>query len=329
MSANEHPFAPYVRILGKGKQGSRSLTAEEARAAMGMILDREVLPEQLGAFLMLLRVKEEQPDELAGFARAVRERLPASGALSVDLDWSTYAGKRRHLPWFLLSALVLAGSGVRVFMHGAGGHTPGRLYVEDQLHLFGLKTAESWLDAELQIQQGHFCYASLDIISPVLADIIQLRPVLGLRSPVHTLCRMLNPLDAPYRIDGVFHPAYGPMHQQTAKQLGQNNSVTIKGDGGEAEIRPDHDCVLQWVRNGEYEDQIWPRQLTQRAVRESSLEPLDLLTLWRGASNHDYGEAAVLDTLSVCLKLLGRADSVDQARKQAQELWQQRDRALY
>ncbi len=77
MSQTEHPFAPYVRILGKGKQGSRALSAEEAEDAMGMILDGQVRPEQLGAFLMLLRVKEETPDELAGFVRAVATRMAA------------------------------------------------------------------------------------------------------------------------------------------------------------------------------------------------------------------------------------------------------------
>ena len=46
----EHPFAQYVRILGKGKTGSRSLTEDEAREAMGMILSGEVQDVQLGAF---------------------------------------------------------------------------------------------------------------------------------------------------------------------------------------------------------------------------------------------------------------------------------------
>jgi len=63
----EHPFAPYVRILGKGKTGSRSLDFDEARSAFTMILRGTVEPVQLGAFLMLLRVKEETPEELAGF----------------------------------------------------------------------------------------------------------------------------------------------------------------------------------------------------------------------------------------------------------------------
>ena len=70
--ATEHAFAPYVRALGKGKRGSRSLSQDEARDAMSMILHQQVEPEQLGAFLMLLRLKEETPGELAGFVEAVR-----------------------------------------------------------------------------------------------------------------------------------------------------------------------------------------------------------------------------------------------------------------
>jgi anthranilate phosphoribosyltransferase len=88
----EHPFAPFVRILGKGKRGARNMTRAEAREAMVMVLDEKVEDTQLGAFLMLLRHKEESPDELAGFTEAVRERLHAP-ELTVDIDWPTYAGK--------------------------------------------------------------------------------------------------------------------------------------------------------------------------------------------------------------------------------------------
>ena len=69
----EHRFAEYIRIIGKGKKGSRPLTQEEAYQAMKMILANEVEPIQLGAFLMLMRVKEETPEELAGFVLAARE----------------------------------------------------------------------------------------------------------------------------------------------------------------------------------------------------------------------------------------------------------------
>ncbi len=89
----EHPFAQFVRILGKGKRGARNLTREEAREAMGMVLDEQVEETQLGAFLMLLRHKEESAEEMAGFTDALRQRLEVP-TLAVDLDWPTYAAAR-------------------------------------------------------------------------------------------------------------------------------------------------------------------------------------------------------------------------------------------
>lgn len=85
----EHPFAQYVRIVGKGKNGARSLSYDEAYDAFSMILKGEVLDVQLGAFLMLLRVKEEAVDELAGFVQATKDQLNFQ-ALDIDLDWSSY-----------------------------------------------------------------------------------------------------------------------------------------------------------------------------------------------------------------------------------------------
>ena len=85
-----HPFARFVQILGRGKTRSRSLTIEEAQEAMSMVLAGEVLPEQLGAFLMLLRMKEESPEEIAGFVRAARARMavpPALPPASLGATW--------------------------------------------------------------------------------------------------------------------------------------------------------------------------------------------------------------------------------------------------
>ena len=95
----EHPFAQFVRIVGKGKNGARSLTYDEAYQAFSMILKNEVLDVQLGAFLMLLRVKEESVDELTGFVQATKDQLNFQ-PLAVDLDWSSYAGKRKHTRGF-------------------------------------------------------------------------------------------------------------------------------------------------------------------------------------------------------------------------------------
>ena len=215
----EHPFAQYIRIIGKGKNGARHLTEEEAFAAMQMLLTDSVRDEQVGAFMMLMRMKEESAAELTGFARAVKQQIPAC-ELQPDIDWPCYAGKKRQLPWFLLAALALADSGKKVFMHGFDFHTIGRTYAEDSLKQLGIKSANSLQQAQQQLEENNFSYLCLSHFSDFLAQIMGKRNIFGLRTPVHTLARLLNPLNAHTVLQGIFHPAYQGVHQQANVALG-------------------------------------------------------------------------------------------------------------
>ncbi len=326
----EHPFAQYVRILGKGKNGSRALTREEALASFRMVMHDEVQPEQLGAYLMLLRVKEEEPEELAGFIRAVRETIQRpTDAPKVDLDWSSYAGKRRQLPWFILSTLLLAQNGTKIFMHGASGHTAGRLYTRDVLGELGIAPCTTMAKAAQRIEDTNFAYLDLEFLSPKLHEIIEMRPLLGLRSPVHTIARMLNPFDADYVMQGIFHPGYRPMHQEAALLLGMPHLAVIKGDGGEIERNPDTACLVQSVHDGEMSDEEWPALFNTRHMKDEELNVSRLRDLWEGADDDEYGTAAVIGTTAIALKLLGRADSIATAERQAADLWQARSRERF
>ncbi len=323
----EHPFAQYIRILGKGKIGSRPLTQDEAYQSMKMILADEVLPVQLGAFLMLMRVKEETPEELAGFVLAARESCKLSNDKAiVNLDWSSYAGKRRHLPWFLLSALLLAENGTHVFMHGASGPSSDRLYTQDMLKYLGLKYSSSIEQTRQQLEQQYFSYLSLEHICPKLHEIIELRPLLGLRSPVHTLVRLLNPFNAQYSIQGIFHPGYRPVHQQAAALLHQPHAAVLKGEGGETERNPDMDCLVQSVHNGELLDENWPALFARRHVKSEELDPKQLPLIWQGSINDEFAENSIIGTAAIALKLLGKANTQQEAHQLATDYWLNRDK---
>ncbi len=329
MTAEEHPFAATVRILGRGPTLSRSLTIEEAEAAMAMILRGEVRPEQLGAFLMLLRVKEETPAEIAGFVRGARATFELPDPLpQVDLDWSSYAGKRRQLPWFLLAALTLAQDGVRIFMHGTEGHTPGRLYTRATLEALGLPIAATLAEAARQIETDGFAYLPLEGMSPRLYEIIQLRPVLGLRSPVHTLARMLNPFEAPTLLQGIFHPNYMSIHRGAAQLLGQPRMAVFRGEGGEIERRPNKPCqVLSIDDGGSLGDLDWPPMLSSsQQPHDEVMDISRLVGFWRGEVEDDYATAAVTGTLAIALHTLGRAADPGAAQALAETLWAARDR---
>lgn len=326
LSSQEHPFAEFIKILGKGKKGARPMTQGEAYRAMHMILAGDVLPIQLGAFLMLMRIKEETSEELAGFVEAVREYLNFSTNVAVDLDWSSYAGKRRQLPWFLLSTFLLAENGITVFMHGAGGHTEGRLYTEKVLEAIGMQPACSLHEAEQQLTERRFSYLSLEHICPSLFDMINLRPIMGLRSPVHTLVRLINPFNASHSIQGIFHPSYRQVHQKAALLLGERNMAVLKGEGGETERNPDVECLVQSVSDGELNDEIWPALFARRHMKAESLSPVLLKQVWRGEYEDEYGVASVVATTAVALKLLGRADTQEAAQSLAQFFWDKRQR---
>ena len=67
---SEHVRAALTTIVEGG-----TLSLDEARLAMGAVMDGEATPAQLAALLMGLRMRGETVDELAGFATAMRERV--------------------------------------------------------------------------------------------------------------------------------------------------------------------------------------------------------------------------------------------------------------
>lgn len=320
----EHPFAQYIRVLGKGPSLSRPLTRDEARAAAAMVLAGQVEPVQLGAFLCLLRVKTETADEVAGFAEAARAILAVpSDAPAVDLDWPSYAGKSRRLPWYVLSALLLAGSGIRVFMHGAEGHTEGRIWPSAALAALGVPAARSLAEAAGRLRTANFAHLPLEILCPPLHALMGLRGLLGLRSPIHTVARMLNPFRAPAGIVGVAHPHYRPVHQEAAQMLGQPRLAVFKGEGGEAERRPEKPALVFSTDGDCMRQEEWP-PLPATPPAEEPLDLSYLAAVWRGTVDDAYAAAVVAATAAVPLKLMGRAASTDEALALATRLWTER-----
>jgi anthranilate phosphoribosyltransferase len=326
--STEHPFAHFIRILGKGKAGTRSLTQDEARSAFSMVLRGAVEPVQLGAFLMLLRVKEETPEELAGFVEASRDCLlaPPPG-LRAEIDWSSYAGKKHQHPWFILAILLLAEAGHAVFIHGSGGHTPGRLYTEDALRQLRLPVATNWAQVGQQLNSDNLSYLPLEHFCPSLQSLIQLRPLFGLRSPVNTLTRMINPLRASASMQSVFHPAYARLHQETDLRLGQLRALVFKGDSGEVEIKPQADTRLCLLQDRQQQEILMPRALTYRveSVSSPSIEPVR--SLWRDRSRDDYGLATTLATTAAALLVIVPGLDLKAAHQKALQMWESRRRS--
>ncbi len=323
----EHEFAQYVRILGKGRKGTRSLDYNEALAAMSMILNGQCEDVQLGAFMMLLRVKEESGAELAGFTQAAKNFIQENNPTTIkaDLDWSSYAGKRRHLPWYTLASLALADNGYRVFMHGAHGHTANRVYTRQALDQLGIQPATNWQETEQQLNASNFSFMDMETLCPPLQKIINLRSIFGLRSPVHSFARLLNPLDCKFVTQGVFHPGYGPSHQQSAKLLGYSRLSILKGEGGECEYNPDSEFKMHHCFDGDLQEEVWPALFAKRHVKPKTLDLSKLKKVWQGTEKDDYAHGAIVGTLAYAARLMGVQTDHQACLEQGKQWWSKRN----
>ncbi|QUJ77322.1 glycosyl transferase family protein [Sulfitobacter albidus] len=317
-------IAPYVRILGRGPGRARSLDQDEARAAMAIILSGQAAPEAIGALLMLMRMKGETAAELAGFVQAARAQIDVP-RLAPALDWPSYAaGRTRGLPWFLLSAKLVAQAGYPVLLHGWNSHQSSHADVRRGCRALGIHIATDQATAQETLAAHGIAYLPLEILSPPMFALLQLRDTFGLRSCINTVVRLLNPFAANAAVQGVFHPVYREIQADASALLGQKNLSVIKGGGGEFERHPSKDIAAFGLRNGAPWQGKAAAQLDEiRRLAPVAPDASDLTALWAGQLKDPFAQAVVEGTTALALETLGVADADSRARA----LWENRSRS--
>lgn len=305
-------LSAHVATLGRGPGRSRALTRDEAADAMRLMLRDDTAPEAIGALLMLLRMKGETDAEIAGLASAAQAGLPSLPM--ADLDWPSYAaGRTRGLPWFLLSARLVAMAGHRVMLHGINGTD-----ASVRAHLTSAGILDTLPGPDMPA--GGIAYLPLEQVHPRLHHLLSLRPVLGLRSCINTVCRMLNPSRAAASVQGVFHPSYRLLQADAARLMGWQNLTVIKGGGGEFERLPGKDIAGFGLRDGAPFEQVFPALNTQKGRLSEVAPGLSLSSLWSGAQHDQAAADIVIGTAALALDTLGD----ERPETRARQLWNTR-----
>jgi anthranilate phosphoribosyltransferase len=322
----ETEFATFVATLGRGPGRSRALTRDEARTAFGMVLRNEPDPHQVGAFLMLLRFRGEDAEEITGMVQAARAHAnPGHDDLGVDLDWPSYgAGRTRGAPWFLLSALALARSGTTVLMHGSNDFSSS-ISVEDGMAALGMRPGTDLTSAATTLRAHRFAYLPLRAMAPAVDRLLDMRRLFGLRSPVNTVARLLNPADAPFGVDGVFHPPYIDVHLGVAERMARRRLLVLKGGGGEAERVPLKPTTAS----------VWDQETGRREIPLAAIEglrphpaatdtPGGFAAVWSGEASPETPLATIQGTIALALLAMGRTGDPALAMDQAATIWAER-----
>ena len=222
-------IAQYIKVIGRGKDGAKPLTREQACDLFGQVLDGTVTDLEVGGFCLAMRIKGETPEEMAGFLDATYQRMqrfPASERPVVVLP--SYNGARKLPVLTPLLALLLAREGLPVLVHGTATES-GRIFTSNVLAALDI----SALTAIKTIANGEVVFAPTELLCPGLKRLLDVRRAVGLRNPAHSLVKIMNPcLGKALVVSSYTHPEYAVSMAQTFELI-QANALLLRGTEGE------------------------------------------------------------------------------------------------
>ncbi|MFZ6772858.1 DNA-binding protein YbiB [Undibacterium sp. SXout7W] len=259
-SPHKEPLAAarFIKEIGRGKDGARSMSSDDAQMLYAAMLDGRVSDLELGAILLSMRIKGESVDEIAGFLRAAKEFvLPLhapSGAQFAPVVIPSYNGARKKANLTPLLALLLARRGVPVLVHGVL-HDAGRVTTAEIFEVMQHPLSAHVVHAEQQMQQGQVSFMAIDVLSPAMARLLSMRRVLGVRNSTHTLVKLLQPFQhAALRLASYTHPEYFTMLQHYFSHHTQHESGDVflmRGTEGETVASTGRAQQIDWFHAGE------------------------------------------------------------------------------
>lgn len=224
----------YIKEIGRGARGAKSLDRAQATDLFGQVLDGSITDLEMGAFCLAMRIKGETPEEMAGFLDATHARLarfPATGRPLVVLP--SYNGARRLPVLTPLLALLLAREGLPVLVHGAATEST-RVLASNVLAALDVPA----LAAIRPIADGETVFAPTELLSPGLKRLLDVRRVVGLRNPGHSVVKLMQPGLGDCVVVGSYtHPEYARSMAATFELTGMT-ALLSRGLEGESVADP-------------------------------------------------------------------------------------------
>ncbi|XOB98305.1 anthranilate phosphoribosyltransferase [Deinococcota bacterium DY0809b] len=252
----------------------KALTQDEARALMGRIMAGELSPVQTAALLAALKVRGETPDEIAGFARAMRE---AATPVRVEGELVDVVGTGGDgAGTFNISttvAFVLAAAGLKVAKHGnrAASSKSGSA---DVLEALGINIELEPEQVARAIEEVGIGFLFARTHHPAMRHVAPVRAELKTRTVFNVLGPLTNPARARYFLLGVYAPALLEPMAYALGELGAVGAWVVHSRGTDELTLGENEVVE--LRNGRL------RRFTFRAA-DYGLEEAPLAALAGGA----------------------------------------------
>ena len=257
-AAHDAPFAAarFIKEIGRGKKGARSMSRADADALYAAMLAGRVSDLELGGILLAMRIKGESVDEIAGFLDAGERSfapLAAPAGPCAPVIIPSYNGARKLANLTPLLALLLAREGVPVLVHGVSTD-PGRVTTAEIFAAMGLAPATTHAEAAAAFARHEPCFMPIAALAPRMAHLLSLRRILGVRNSTHTLVKIMQPFAGPaLRLVSYTHPEYLEMlgeYFTNAAPAARGDAFLMRGTEGETVANANRGQQIDWFHGG-------------------------------------------------------------------------------
>lgn len=210
----------------------KDLLDNEAAKAMEDIMEGKATNAQVAAFLVGLRLKGENTEEITACARIMREksiRIDPDAKFLVD-TCGTGGDNSGTFNISTAAAFVAAGAGASVAKHG-NRSISSKCGSADVLKALGV-------NIELEPKKVEECIEKIGIgflfapkFHPAMKFAMEARKEIGIRTVFNILGPLTNPAGARSQLIGVFDPRLMPLMANVLKNLGSRHAMIVNGCG--------------------------------------------------------------------------------------------------
>src|SRR3990170_3089046 len=230
-----------------------NLTCEESSEAMIEIMSGKATNAQIAAFLTALRMKGETVEEIAAFAKVMRENCrrihPTVNGRLLD-TCATGGDKIKTFNVSTVSAFIIAGTGIAVAKHGNRSVT-SRCGSADVLEQLGFNLKMKPQQVQDSIEQAGIGFMFAPAFHPAMKYAVEPRREIGIRTVFNILGPLTNPASANAQLLGVYDPKLTTPIAYALKKLGCEEAMVVHGLDGLDEISTVGRTAIAWLKEGE------------------------------------------------------------------------------
>lgn len=232
--------------------GGKSLSVEQAKEAMNILLSGMATQAQIAAYLTALRMKGETLDEIIGSALVLREKaehIYPKTERYIDLV-GTGGDNSNSFNISTTAAFVAAGAGLPVAKHGNRAIS-SRSGAGDVLEALGVNIMEEPEKVEREVEEIGIGFMFAPIFNKSMRYVGQARSEMGIRSIFNILGPLANPSGAKYQVIGVYQKELIEIMARAMKELGVLRAFVVSAVNGMDEISTACETQISEIKDGE------------------------------------------------------------------------------